>query len=107
MQWGAVAILPRPPLPKKGIRRHHFGQHHDIFLLWRPGCGSDPAPHSHLVCRGPRKSRVIPLLTLRVFVAYKKDENLPNIFYNTTSKYINLDTCKVQWKKISTPNNSS
>jgi len=30
------------------------------------------------VCRGPRKSRAIPLLTLRAFVAYKKGENLPN-----------------------------
>ena len=29
-------------------------------------------PHPHLVCRGPRKSRVIPLLTLRAFVAYKR-----------------------------------
>jgi hypothetical protein len=29
-------------------------------------------PHSHLECRGPRKSRAIPLLTLRAFVAYKK-----------------------------------
>jgi len=27
--------------------------------------------------KGPRKSRAIPLLTLRAFVAYKKCENLP------------------------------
>ena len=31
-------------------------------------------PHPHLVCRGPRKSRAIPLLNLRAFVAYKKGE---------------------------------
>ena len=34
-------------------------------------------PHPHLECRGPRKSRAIPLLTLGAFVAYKKGENLP------------------------------
>ena len=34
-------------------------------------------PHPHLECRGPRKSRAIPLLTLRAFAAYKKSENLP------------------------------
>ena len=28
--------------------------------------------HPHLECRSPRKSRVIPLLTLRAFVAYTK-----------------------------------
>jgi len=28
--------------------------------------------------RGPRKSRTIPLLILRVFISYKKDENLPD-----------------------------
>ena len=31
-------------------------------------------PHPHLVCRGPRKSRAIPLLTLTAIVAYKKGE---------------------------------
>jgi len=36
----------------------------------RPGRGADPP--LHLDCRGPRKSRAIPLLTLRAFVAYKK-----------------------------------
>ena len=36
-------------------------------------------PHPHLVCRGPRKSRAIPLLAIRAFVAYKKGENLPYI----------------------------
>ena len=41
-----------------------------------PWNGAD-TPHSHLVCRGPRKSRAIPLLTVRAFVAYKKGENLP------------------------------
>jgi len=37
-------------------------------------------PHPHLECWGPRKSRAIPPLTLRVFVAYKKDESLPTKF---------------------------
>jgi len=36
-------------------------------------------PHPHLACRGPRKSRVIPVPTLRAFVAYKKGENLSYI----------------------------
>ena len=38
-------------------------------------------PHPRLECRGPRKSRAIPLLTLRVCVAYKKGENLPTKVY--------------------------
>ena len=29
-------------------------------------------PRPHLECRGPRKSRAIPLLTLRACVAYKR-----------------------------------
>ena len=33
-------------------------------------------PHPYLECRGPRKIRAVPLLTLRAFVAYKKGENL-------------------------------
>ena len=37
----------------------------------RPGRGVDP--HS-IYCRGPRKSRVMPLLTLRAFVACKRGE---------------------------------
>jgi hypothetical protein len=32
VQWGAVAILPPTPSPKKGIRCHHFGQHYDIYI---------------------------------------------------------------------------
>jgi len=43
----------------KGYRCHHFGQHHDMYII-------------------------------RVY----------NIFYNTTSKHINPDTCLVQWKKL-------
>ena len=38
-------------------------------------------PHPDLVCRGPRKSRAIPLPTLRTFVAYRKGENLPTCIY--------------------------
>ena len=43
----------------------------------RPGRRADSPPH--LVCRGPRKSRGITLLTLRAFVAYKKGGNLPTL----------------------------
>jgi len=45
----------------------------------RPGRGADP--HPHLVCRGPRKSRAIPLLNLGVFVAFKNGRNLPIYIY--------------------------
>ena len=38
----------------------------------RGGRGVGLTPHRHLVCRGPRKSRAIPLLTQRAFVACKK-----------------------------------
>ena len=48
-------------------------------VKWVPGLsrgsgvrGVGLTHHPHLECRGPRKSRAIPLLTLRVFVAYKK-----------------------------------
>ena len=34
-------------------------------------------PHPHLVPRVLEKSRAIPLLTLKAFVACKKGENLP------------------------------
>ena len=40
------------------------------------GVGLTPPP-THLVCRGPRQSRAIPLLTLRAFVANKNGKNLP------------------------------
>jgi len=39
--------------------------------------GLTPTP---IHCRGPRKSRAIPLLTLRAFVAYKKGEKLPTVY---------------------------
>ena len=39
-------------------------------------------PPPHLVYRGPRKTRAIPLLTLRAFVACKKGQNLPNSLNN-------------------------
>jgi len=48
----------------------------------RMGTGSLPGveaagawgwPPPHLECRSPRKSRAIPLLTLRAFVAYKRE----------------------------------
>ena len=53
------------------------------FSRDRGGRGVELTPH--LECRGPRKSTAIPLLTLRVFVDYKKGENVPtiaNIFVN-------------------------
>ena len=40
-------------------------------------------PPPHLECRGPRKSRAIPLLTLRAFAVYKKGGNLPNLINDT------------------------
>jgi len=36
------------------------------------GVGLTPPPHPNLECRGLRKSRAIPLLTLRACVAYKR-----------------------------------
>jgi len=42
-----------------------------------PDRGVELAPHPHLESRGPRKRRVITLLTLRAFVAYEKGEKLP------------------------------
>jgi hypothetical protein len=42
------------------------------FFGGRGGQGVGLIPHPHLVCRGPRKSRAIPLLTLRAFVVCKK-----------------------------------
>ena len=39
----------------------------------RQGRGADPPPNP-IYCRGPRKSRAIPLLTLRTSVACKKGE---------------------------------
>ena len=50
---------------------------HRVFPGGRGGSGRGSDPPPHLECRGPRKSRAIPLLTLRAFVAYKKGENLP------------------------------
>jgi len=47
-------------------------------------------PPPHLECRGPRKSRAIPLLNLRAFVAYKRFENLPtycNIILNCVRQH--------------------
>jgi len=51
---------------------------YQVFPGGRGGRGVGLTPHSYLECRGPRKSRAIPVLILRAFVAYKKGENLPN-----------------------------
>jgi len=48
-----------------------------VFPGVRGGRDVGLTPHLHLKCRDPRKSRYIPLLTLRAFVAYKNGENLP------------------------------
>ena len=48
-----------------------------VFPGGRGGRGVGLTLHPHLECRGPRKSRAIPLLALRAFVASKKGENLP------------------------------
>jgi len=46
------------------------------------GAGAGADPHPHLVPKVLEKSRAIPLLTVRVCVAYNKGENLPTT--NTT-----------------------
>ena len=46
-----------------------------VFPGGRGGRGVGWPSYPHLECRGPRKSRAIPLLTLRSFVTYKKREN--------------------------------
>ena len=47
-----------------------------VFPGGRGGRGVGLTPHP-IQCRGPRKSRAIPLLTLRAFVAHKKGETYP------------------------------
>ena len=42
-------------------------------------------PHPHPECRGPTKSRAVPLLTLTAFVAYEKGEILPKHFITNVS----------------------
>jgi len=48
-----------------------------VFTGVRSCRGVGLTPNAHLECRGLRKSRAIPLLILRAFVDYKKDEHLP------------------------------
>ena len=65
-----------------------------VSLEGRGGRGVGLTPHLHLECRGPRKSRAIPLLTLSAFVAYKESENLPTN-YTVKRKAIEYTaTCK-------------
>ena len=45
-------------------------------------------PHPHLVPRSKKKSRTIPVLSLRAFVAYKKGLNLPKRMSST----VKMDT---------------
>ena len=85
----------------------------NIFHLFRPALGPTQPPvqwltglsqgsggrgmgltHHHLVPKVLEKSRAIPLLTLRAFVAYKKGENLPNlivccIFQCSSTSFLN------------------
>jgi len=64
---------------------------------WRwPGLGADP--HPHLECRGPRKSRAIPLLTLRACVAYKMGENRPTLTETPTEMSTRSISCAVVTK---------
>ena len=60
----------------------------------RGGRGVGLTPPTPTKCRGPRKSRAIPILTLRACVAYKKGDNLHNtctlhllLFCAPTNKY--------------------
>jgi len=48
-----------------------------IFPGGSGGRGVGLTPHPYLLPKVLKKSRAIPLLTLRAFVAYKKGENLP------------------------------
>jgi hypothetical protein len=48
-----------------------------VFPGGKGGWSVGLPPHPHLVPKGPRKSRAIPLPNLRAFVVYKKGENLP------------------------------
>jgi len=56
-----------------------------FFSGGRGGRSVGLIPHPHLECRGPRKSRAIPLLTLRAFVAYKKGRKPTNILWSSTA----------------------
>ena len=47
-----------------------------VFLGGRSGRGVGLTPHLHLVPKVVEKSRAIPVLTLRAYMAYKKGENL-------------------------------
>jgi len=40
--------------------------------------------HHHVVCRGPRKSTAIPLLTPRTFVIYKRVKPYPHLSVSIT-----------------------
>ena len=54
-----------------------------VFRGGRGGRSVGLIPHPHIECRGPRKSRAIPLLTIRAFVAYKKYKNVRNYLLQT------------------------
>ena len=54
-----------------------------VFSGGRGGRGVGLTPHLHLQCRGLRKSRAIPLLTLRALVAYIKSETYLHIISRT------------------------
>jgi len=56
--------------------------------LW-PGRGADP--RTPIYCRGPRKNSAIPLLTLKAFVAYKKDETYLNPDLVSSTKFKSLN----------------
>jgi len=60
------------------------------FLGVKCGWGVLLTPHLHLMCRGPRKIRAIPLLTLGVFEAYKMGEHLPTSFNSHRVRLVNM-----------------
>ena len=60
-----------------------------VFLGGRGGRGAGMIPPINYY-RGPRKSRAIPLLTLRALVASKKGKNLPTNTYTIITQIIIL-----------------
>jgi hypothetical protein len=79
-------------------------QKHGLQGLWQleyiiavMGCGSLPNHRYHYL---KSVSAATTLDNTMTYIIY-------NIFYNITLNYFNPDACILQWKKISTPINSS
>jgi hypothetical protein len=86
MVWDRIPVGTR----FSALQDHRWGplsllcNGYQVFPGGRGGRGVGLTPPPHLVPKGPRKSRAIPLLTLRACVAYKKGENLPTHIQNKT-----------------------